>query len=78
MSIVEATSLLAACKPLCSKLAGSVMEVKWELDKEDLPPLWGFYKVSKAGLAYNDQVRKAAGLERKDISILNYLLACQL
>jgi hypothetical protein len=54
------------------------MEVKWELDKEDLPPLWGFYKVSKAGLAYNDQVRKAAGLERKDISILNYLLACQL
>lgn len=51
--------------------------MKWELEKEDLTPLWGYYKVVKAGYAHNDQVRNAAGLERKDIGILNFVLACQ-
>lgn len=80
MNTVEATSLLAACKPLCNKLAvgnGSAVDVKWELEKEDLSSLWGYYKVVKAGYTSNEQVRNAAGLERKDIGLLNFVLACQ-
>ncbi len=82
MSTTEAATLLAECKPLCDKLnalgLGSEVDVNCELDKEDMPLLWNFYKVSKAGFGYSDTVRQAAGLKRGDLSLLNYMLACQL
>jgi hypothetical protein len=81
MTTTEATSLLAACKPICQKFLtlNTNWEQNWafELEKEDLPPLWGFYKVTKAGLGHDEQVRKAAGLNRSDIYLLNFILACQ-
>ncbi|MEI6045623.1 MAG: hypothetical protein WCS37_14835 [Chloroflexota bacterium] len=82
MGINEAASLLAACKPLCEKLVASgancEQSFNYELEKEDLTQLWGFYKVTKAGFGYNDQVRRAAGLERSDLNLLNFVLACQI
>lgn len=81
MTTAEATNLLAACKPLCQKFL--TVNTNWEqnlnieLDKEDLPKLWGFYKVSKAGLVRNEQIRMAAGLNRSDLYVLNFILACQ-
>lgn len=67
---VEAIQLLASIKPLAAKLTSGGLYA--ELTEDERLMLYSFDKLVSAGWTENDNVRRAAGLGRDDISSLGY------